>query len=92
VSARLDVATMVTFANYEVMASPLLLTLFFLATSPSICPMGRKARVVFAIALGLLTAALQLYLSCSFGPYVALLLAGLLSPWLDEMFRPRPLI
>jgi len=92
VLARIDVATMVTFANYQLMASPLLLMLFFLATSPSICPMGRKARVVFAIALGLLTAALQLYLSCSFGPYVALLLAGLLSPWLDEMFRPRPLI
>ena len=92
VLARTDVATMVTFANYQLMASPLLLMLFFLATSPSICPMGRKARVVFAIALGLLTAALQLYLSCSFGPYVALLLAGLLSPWLDEMFRPRPLI
>jgi Na+-translocating ferredoxin:NAD+ oxidoreductase RnfD subunit len=92
ISARIDVATMVTFANYELMASPLLLTLFFLATSPSISPMGRKAKVVFAIALGLLTAALQLYLSCSFGPYVALLLAGLLSPWLDEMFRPRPLI
>lgn len=92
VLARIDVTTMVTFANYELMASPLLLMLFFLATSPSISPMGRKAKVVFAIALGLLTAALQLYLSCSFGPYVALLLAGLLSPWLDEMFRPRPLI
>jgi len=92
ISARIDVTTMVTFANYQLMASPLLLMLFFLATSPSICPMGRKAKVVFAIALGLLTAALQLYLSCSFGPYVALLLAGLLSPWLDEMFRPRPLI
>jgi Na+-translocating ferredoxin:NAD+ oxidoreductase RnfD subunit len=92
VLARIDVTTMVTFANYQLMASPLLLMLFFLATSPSICPMGRKAKVVFAIALGLLTAALQLYLSCSFGPYVALLLAGLLGPWLDEIFRTRPLI
>jgi len=92
VLARIDVTTMVTFANYELMASPLLLMLFFLATSPSICPMGRKAKVVFAIALGLLTAALQLYLSCSFGPYVALLLAGLLGPWLDDIFRTRPLI
>jgi electron transport complex protein RnfD len=90
--ARIDAATMVTFANYEIMAAPLLFMLFFLATSPSICPMGRKAKVVFAIALGLLTAAFQLYLSTSFGPYVALLLAGLLSPWLDETFRARPLI
>jgi Na+-translocating ferredoxin:NAD+ oxidoreductase RnfD subunit len=89
---RSDAATIVTFANYEIMAAPLLFMLFFLATSPSICPMGRKARIVFAIALGLLTAAAQLYLSASFGPYVALLLAGLLSPWLDETFRSRPLI
>src|SRR5258706_714041 len=92
VLARIDVTTMMTFANYQLMASPLLLMLFFLATSPSICPMGRNAKVVVAIALGLLTAALQLYLSCSFGPYVALLLAGLLGPWLDEIFRTRPLI
>jgi len=87
-----DVTTMVTFANYQLMAIAAAAHAFLSGTSPSICPMGRKAKVVFAIALGLLTAAFSLYLSCSFGPYVALLLAGLLSPWLDEIFRKRPLI
>jgi len=48
--------------------------------------------VVFAIALGLLTAAFQLYLSVHLGRMWRSLLAGLLSPWLDEIFRKRPLI
>ena len=91
-TARTDLPTVVTFANYELTASPLLLTAFFLATSPSICPMSRKARGVYAGLLGVTTAVCQLYLSVSFGPYVALLLVGLLTPWLDERFRTKPLV
>jgi Na+-translocating ferredoxin:NAD+ oxidoreductase RnfD subunit len=91
-TAKTDLPTVVTFANYELTASPLLLTAFFLATSPSICPMSRKARGVYAGLLGVSTAVCQLYLSVSFGPYVALLLVGLLTPWLDERFRTKPLV
>jgi len=91
-TAKTDLPTVVTFANYELTASPLLLTAFFLATSPSICPMSRRARGVFAGLLGVGTAVCQLYLSVSFGPYVALLLVGLLTPWLDERFRTKPLV
>jgi Na+-translocating ferredoxin:NAD+ oxidoreductase RnfD subunit len=89
---RFDPRTLITFASYELMASPLLLMAFFLATSPSICPMTRRARIVYGVLLGVATAAAQLYLSVSFGPYVALLLVGLLSPILDTRYKPRPLV
>jgi Na+-translocating ferredoxin:NAD+ oxidoreductase RnfD subunit len=81
---RRDWATIITFVNYEILASPLLLTAFFIATSPAISPNARSARRTFAILTGFLAAAAQLYLSVAVGPYVALLLAGLISPWLNE--------
>ena len=85
-------ATGITFANYELMASPSLFMAFFLATAPTIRPMSRRARVIYAFIAGAGTAALQLYMSVSVGPYVALLLASLLTPALDLWFRPRPLV
>lgn len=85
-------ATGITFANYELMASPALFMAFFLATSPSIRPMARRARVIYAALAGALCAALQLYLGVSFAPYLALLLASVLTPLLDKWFRPRALV
>ena len=84
--------TAMTFVNYEIFASPLLFTLFYLATSPGLRPIMRRGRAVFAIALGLLSAAMQLYASVSMGPYIALLIIVLLTPTLDRIFKPRPLI
>jgi Na+-translocating ferredoxin:NAD+ oxidoreductase RnfD subunit len=85
-------ATGITFVNYELMASPSLFMAFFLATNASVRPMSRRAQVIFAIIAGAGTAALQLYMSVSVGPYLALLLASLLTPALDMWFRPRPLV
>jgi electron transport complex protein RnfD len=85
-------ALAVTFANYEVMASPLLFTAFFLATSPAIRPLSRRARILYALVMGVLTATAQLYISVSVGPYIALLLAGVFAAWLDRFFRPRTLV
>ncbi len=84
--------TAVTFANYEVMAGPVLFMAFFLATTGSIGPLTRRGRFVYAALLGLATAACGLYFSVSFGPYLALLLVSLLTPLLDLVFRPRPLL
>jgi electron transport complex protein RnfD len=84
--------TAVTLANYELMASPLLFTCFFLATSTSVRPMAKRARAIYAMAFGALTALFQLYASVSMGPYLALLFAGLLAPTLDKWFRPRALV
>ena len=81
----------ITFVNYEIMASPLIFTAFFLATTASIRPMTARGRAVFAIALGLVAAALQLYVSVSYGPYLALLIVSLFTPELDKLFKIKPL-
>ena len=59
----LNWSTGITFANYEMMASPAFFMAFFLATSPSIRPMSRRARVIYSILAGAGSAAMQLYLS-----------------------------
>jgi Na+-translocating ferredoxin:NAD+ oxidoreductase RnfD subunit len=84
-------AVAITFVNYELAASPLVFTAFFLATSPIVRPITRRSRTVFAIAVGVLAAALQLYASVAWGPYAALLIAGLLTPLADRFFHPKPL-
>jgi Na+-translocating ferredoxin:NAD+ oxidoreductase RnfD subunit len=85
-------AKALTFANYEIMAGPLLLMTFFLATTPALRPMARRARVLYGLLVGVLAAGLQLYVSVSYGPYLALLIISLLTPTLDRLFRQHPLV
>jgi Na+-translocating ferredoxin:NAD+ oxidoreductase RnfD subunit len=82
----------ITLANYELIASPTLFVAFFLATAGPVRPMARRARVIYAALIGLLSAGLQLFMGASFGPYLALLLASLLTPAMDRWFSPRPLV
>lgn len=82
----------VTFVNYEMTASPLIFTAFFLATAPAIRPMTRRGRTIYALVLGVATAAMQLYVGVSYGPYLALLMVSLLTPALDRMFRVKPAV
>ncbi len=82
----------VTLANYEVLGSPLLFTAFFLAGSPTVRPLSRKGRAVYAVTIGLLAAVFQMYLSVSLGSYLALTLAGLMTPVLDRWLISRPLV
>jgi Na+-translocating ferredoxin:NAD+ oxidoreductase RnfD subunit len=82
----------ITFANYELMAGPLLFVACFMATAPGVRPMTRRARALYAIVVGVAAAVAQLYLSVSFGPYVALVLASPLTPLLDRWVKPRPLV
>jgi electron transport complex protein RnfD len=81
-----------TLVNYEVMASPLLFMAFFLATAPSVRPLPRRGRVIYAILIGVAAAAAQLYISVAIGPYVALLAVSMLTPYLDRWFRARTLV
>jgi electron transport complex protein RnfD len=87
-----DWATAYTFVHYELMASPLLFTALFLATAPSIRPLTRRARTVYALLVGVLVAPAQLYVSVSVGPYLALFAASLLTPLLDRWMPPKPLV
>ena len=82
----------ITFISYELMAGPLLFVAFFLAAGPGARPMTRRGRAVYAVLIGAAAAAAQLYLDVSYGPYLALLVVGLLTPLLDRVFLPRPLV
>ena len=82
----------VTFVSYELMAGPLLFVAFFLASAPGVRPLTRRGRASYAVLIGVAAAALQLYLDVSYGAYLALLIAGLLTPLLDRMFKTRPLV
>lgn len=82
----------VTFANYELMASPLIFTAFFLATSPAVRPVVRRARAIYGAMVGIAAACFQLYVSVTIGPYLALLAVSMLSQPLDRLFRPRALV
>ncbi len=82
----------ITFANYELMAGPLLFIACFLATAPGVSPITKTARAIYAILVGVIAAVAQLYLSVSFGPYVAVVLASPFTPLLDRWVRPRPLV
>lgn len=82
----------ITFANYELMAGPLLFVACFLATAPGVRPITKGARAIYAIIVGIIAAVAQLYLSVSFGPYLAIVLASPLTPLLDRWVRPRPLV
>ena len=84
--------TALTFVNYELLCSPLLLVLFFLSNTPGLRPLTRPGRAVFALALGVLSAVFQLYASASIGPYVALLVVSLISPTLDRILGPNTLV
>jgi Na+-translocating ferredoxin:NAD+ oxidoreductase RnfD subunit len=91
-SHEIGPAKAVTFANYESMAGPLLFMAFFLATSPAIRPMTRRARTLYAIVIGVLAATFQLYVGVSFGPYLALLMVSIMTPTLDKWFKPKTLV
>ena len=82
----------VAFANYELMASPLPFVAFFIATAPTIRPMTRRGRTIYAIVAGVLIAVVQLYGDVLCGPFVGVLGASLLTPGLDRLIRPRPLV
>lgn len=86
---QLGWSTVLTFANYQLMAGPLLFMAIFLATDHSINPASRSARTIWSICVGFLTAFMQLYASISTGPYIALLVMGLITTLLNRRIRPN---
>lgn len=76
---------MTTFAFYQLAAGPMVLVAFFLATDPACAPATRGGRIVYALGLGILSAAGQLYLSVSTGALATLLVMSLATPWLTRL-------
>jgi len=90
--SAVDMATVLTFVNYELLSSPLLFMAFYLATAPAVRPMTRRGRTIYAILVGIGTAVAQLYASVSFGPYLGLLMVSLITPSMDKWFCAKPLV
>jgi electron transport complex protein RnfD len=89
---RVSWATGMTFVHYELLASPVLFMATFLATDPSVRPMGKWSRVGYALSIGVLTAILQRNFSVQVGPYLALLIGSLATPFFDKALRPKPIV
>jgi len=85
-------AAAVTFVNYQIAAGPAVFMAFFLATAPSIRPLGRRSRALYAILIGAASAAAQLYFSVAVGPYLALTAVAMFAPALDRWLAPRTLV
>lgn len=84
--------TAVTFVHYQLAAGPAVFMAFFVATAPGIRPLARRARALYALLIGLLAAAGQLYVSVAIGPYLALMCVALIAPVLDRWFSPKTLV
>ena len=82
--AHANLATAITFANYELFASPLLFCAFFMATMSGTCPVTKPARMRFAFLAGAAMAVSQVYLSVTFGPILALGAVNLMARGMDE--------
>ncbi len=87
---RVGWAMGLTFVNYVLMSSPVLLVIFFLASLPGIRPLGGRAGLVYAAIFGLLCGILTSMISLDFGAVVALALAQLIAPTLDRRL-PSPI-
>jgi electron transport complex protein RnfD len=81
-----------TLANYQLLASPLLFTAFFLAGSPTVRPLTRRGRAMYGLLIGVLSAGLQVYVSVSLGSCFAILIVGFISPLLDRWAGCRSLV
>jgi Na+-translocating ferredoxin:NAD+ oxidoreductase RnfD subunit len=82
----------ITLANYQLLASPLLFTAFFLAGSPTVRPLTRRGRAIYALLIGVLAAVLQMYVSVTLGSCLAVLIVGAISPLLDKCAGCRSLV
>ena len=81
-----------TFVHYELLAGPILFIALFLAPLPSLRPLAGRWRVAYALVLGPALAVAQLYASVAQGPFVALLVVGLATPFVDRFTRARTLV
>lgn len=82
--------TGLTFANYILLSSPAVFAACFVATLPTVEPIARGARLFWSPLAGIGSAIATLYFDVATGAYLALLFAGMLSPWFDWFFGPRP--
>lgn len=81
-----------TFVHYELLAGPILFISLFLAPLPSLRPLDVRWRMLWAALLGPMMAASQLYGSVAYGPFIALFIVGLTTPFIDRITQARTIL
>ena len=81
-----------TYVHYELLCGPILFIALFLAPLPSLRPLPGRWRVAYSLVLGPALAVAQLYGGVAYGPFVALLVVGLCTPFIDRFTRARTLV
>jgi len=76
-------------ALYHMLAGGLMLGAVFMATDYVTSPMGTKAKVVYAISLGVLTTIIRLWGGYPEGVSYAIVIMNIFVPILDRYIRPR---
>lgn len=74
-----------------VLSGGLMLGAFFMATDYTTCPYTRSGKIVYGIALAILTTAMREWSNMLEGVSFALLLMNLLVPYINELTRQRPM-
>ena len=77
-----------TLAHYGLFAGPALFVALFLAPMSPRVPGSLGGKVAYSAFVGVVGAALSLYVSAAIGPYLALLVAGVLGPTATPESRP----
>lgn len=80
-----------SIALYEVLAGGLVLGAVFMATDYSTTPITAEGRMLFALGCGLLTFVIRRFCSLPEGVSYSILCMNVLSPWLEQWTRRKPL-
>lgn len=86
---RVGWATGITFVNDVFFAAPILLTMIYVALQGGVRPTGMRAAIVFALLLGIATAAATIFVSVRHGPILAVVALQWITPTLERWLPGR---
>jgi electron transport complex protein RnfD len=75
----------------QLLSGGLMLGAFFMATDYTTSPYTTKGQVIYGIGLGVITCVIRFWGNLNEGVSYAILLMNLLTPYLNQLTRPRPL-
>lgn len=87
-----DVLEGLTVVHYQLLGGTLIVTTALFAATPGIRPLTMPGRIVYALLLGVGSAAGQTYGPMMLGPLVALLAVSAVTPLLDRYAQRRPVL
>lgn len=71
------------FMGFEILSGGFLFGLTYMATDPVTCPINSPGRVIYGLALGLITAIIRLFGALPEGVVYSILIGNMISPFID---------